>query len=97
MRPRWWKRFCKQFFHAKNISGAGKLYFFGRVIIKGNTTPPLSLPTKGIKVITNRIAISLGVMIVVFFIADGVIYDWQMSLFLGRKFAALTEYIKFWR
>ncbi len=52
---------------------------------------------KGTIAITNRIAIILGVMIFGFFIADGINYDWQMSLFLGRKFAALTEYIKFWR
>ena len=58
---------------------------------------PVSLPAKGINAISNRIAIFLGVMIIGFFIADGIIYDWQMSLFLGRKFAALTEYIKFWR
>ncbi len=55
------------------------------------------LLTKGIKAITNRIAIILGLLIAGFFIADGFFYDWQMSLFLGRKFLALTEYIKFWR
>ena len=60
-------------------------------------TAPVYWLTKGIKAITNRIAIILGIMIFGFFIADGIIYDWQMSLFLGRKFAALTEYIKFWR
>ena len=57
----------------------------------------IAAASKKDEAVTNRIAIFLGVMIIGFLVADGILFGWQMSLFLGRKFTILTEYIKFWR
>ena len=46
---------------------------------------------------TNRIAIFLGFMLIGFFVVDGILFSGNMSVFLGRKFGVLTEYIIFWR
>lgn len=51
----------------------------------------------GTRTITNRIAIILGLLIIGFLAFDMVSYDWQVTLFLGRKFIALSELIAFWR
>jgi hypothetical protein len=60
-------------------------------------TPPKRRPAKRDKAVTNRIAIFLGVMLIGFFVVDGILFSGNMSVFLGRKFGVLTEYIIFWR
>ena len=57
----------------------------------------IAAASKKDEAVTNQIAIFLGVMIIGFLVADGILFGWHMSLFLGQKFAVLTEYIKFWR
>jgi hypothetical protein len=47
--------------------------------------------------ITNRIAIYLALAIIAFLLFDFLRYDWQMTVFLARKFLNLLDYIKFWR
>jgi hypothetical protein len=46
---------------------------------------------------TNRIALVLAIIILGLFATDFVLNDGRASLFLGVKFAALVDYIKFWR
>jgi len=46
---------------------------------------------------TNRIALILGLAILVLLALDWVYQDWSGTLFLGRKFAALVEWTAFWR
>lgn len=46
---------------------------------------------------TNRIAIILALMIVALFVADYFLFDWGMTLFMAKQFAALVEWISFWR
>ena len=46
---------------------------------------------------TNRIALTLALLIVVLFVADALMLHWNLPVFLGRKFAALIEYLSFWR
>ena len=46
---------------------------------------------------TNRIALTLALLIVALFVADALVLHWNLPVFLGRKFAALIEYHSFWR
>lgn len=46
---------------------------------------------------TNRIAIVLGLMIVLLFVVDALFLHWNLPVFLGKKFAAFIEYLSFWR
>jgi hypothetical protein len=46
---------------------------------------------------TNRIALFLAVGLLGLLAADYLLNSGHASLFLGIKFAALVEYIKFWR
>ncbi|MGB8624312.1 MAG: hypothetical protein WCD16_15990 [Paracoccaceae bacterium] len=46
---------------------------------------------------TDRIAVFLFIVIVAALCADYWFNDWTASVFLGKKFADLTEYIAFWR
>jgi len=46
---------------------------------------------------TNRIALILGLLIAGFLVYDWLFNDWQTSLFLGRKFITLSEWVAFWR
>jgi len=36
-------------------------------------------------------------IVLVFLLVDFLRYDWNMSLFLARKFLDLIEYLQFWR
>ena len=45
----------------------------------------------------TQIAIGLGVLILSLLALDGIFNDWDALVFLLRKFAALTEWIAFWR
>lgn len=45
---------------------------------------------------TNKIAIALGLMIILLFALSSV-FGWELHVFLGRKFADLVEYLAFWR
>lgn len=45
---------------------------------------------------TNRIAIVLA-LIILAAIAANFVFGWGLHVFLGRKFAALTEWLAFWR
>ncbi len=49
------------------------------------------------QIMTNKIALILGGMIVAGLIADQVIYDGEGIVFLGRKLVLLIEYVAFWR
>jgi hypothetical protein len=42
-------------------------------------------------------AIFLAGCIGVFLAVDATLYDWDMSLFLARRFAALLNWLAFWR
>ncbi len=46
---------------------------------------------------TNRLAIALALLILCFFIVDYFVYDLTNSVFLGRKFVELVDYVAFWR
>lgn len=46
---------------------------------------------------TDRIALVLFLVIAVVFAADLLVFHWGMTLFLARKFVALTQWLAFWR
>lgn len=46
---------------------------------------------------TNRIALILALMIAALFLADHYLFHWGLPLFLGKQFAALIEWLSFWR
>jgi hypothetical protein len=46
---------------------------------------------------TNRIAIILGVLIILGLIVDAVLFESETLVFLGKRFAALIEWMAFWR
>lgn len=46
---------------------------------------------------TDRIAVFLFLVIAAVFAADLLVFHWGMSLFLARKFIALTQWLAFWR
>ena len=46
---------------------------------------------------TNRIALVLSVAIVAVVAIDGMVFGAEHLVFLGRKLAALIEWMAFWR
>nr|WP_309504240.1 glyceraldehyde-3-phosphate dehydrogenase [uncultured Roseovarius sp.] len=46
---------------------------------------------------TNKIAIGIGLLIVLGLSLDYALQDWGGTVFLGRKFADLIEWLAFWR
>ena len=46
---------------------------------------------------TNRIALVLGMLILLPFVIDAFFLHWGLPVFLGKQFAALIEYLSFWR
>ena len=46
---------------------------------------------------TNRIAIWLALVIVLFFVADRLFFGGILPVFLGRGMLSLVEFIAFWR
>lgn len=46
---------------------------------------------------TNRIALALALFLFILLSADYLLNDGQASLFLGKKFLTLVDYMKFWR
>ncbi len=46
---------------------------------------------------TNQIALILGLLILALFLADALVFHWGLPVFLGKEFAALIEYLSFWR
>ncbi|WP_296763149.1 hypothetical protein [Sediminimonas sp.] len=46
---------------------------------------------------TDRIALFLGLVIVLCLVLDATLWEWENTLFLGRKFAELIEWVAFWR
>lgn len=46
---------------------------------------------------SNRIAILLGIVIVVFVVTDFILFSGDAIVFLARKFMDLIEWIAFWR
>ncbi len=46
---------------------------------------------------TNRIAIGLGLLIVLLLAYDAVRQDWAATVFLGRKGMDFIEWLAFWR
>lgn len=46
---------------------------------------------------TNQIALSLAAVILICLGVDLFVFDFANSLFLGRKFLELTEWMAFWR
>lgn len=46
---------------------------------------------------TNTIAIWIIILIAAFLTVDAVLFEWDNSLFLGRKFADLLWWLAFWR
>ncbi|MBY4891512.1 hypothetical protein KUL25_01890 [Rhodobacteraceae bacterium N5(2021)] len=46
---------------------------------------------------TNTLAIWICILIAAFLAVDAVLFDWNTSLFLGRKFADLLWWMAFWR
>ncbi len=45
---------------------------------------------------TNKIALGLGLIIVVFLVLN-FIFGWDAHIFLGRKMIELTDWLAFWR
>lgn len=48
-------------------------------------------------VVTNRIAIFLGLFLIAAIVVDGMIYGSGHLVFLGKKLFELIEWIAFWR
>lgn len=46
---------------------------------------------------TNRIALALALFLFILLSADYLLNDGQASLFMGKKFLTLVDYMKFWR
>jgi hypothetical protein len=46
---------------------------------------------------TNGLAIFLAICIAGFLTLDALIWDWELSLFLARRFAGLLNWLAFWR
>ncbi|RCW86685.1 hypothetical protein DFP89_10472 [Paracoccus lutimaris] len=46
---------------------------------------------------TNRIALVLGLLILIPFVADALVLHSGLPVFLGKQFATLIEYLSFWR
>ncbi|WP_041527091.1 hypothetical protein [Paracoccus aminophilus] len=46
---------------------------------------------------TNAIAFTLALFIVLLFVVDAVFLGGHMPLFLGRQFSDLIEFLSFWR
>ncbi|MDS9468656.1 hypothetical protein RGQ15_13905 [Paracoccus sp. MBLB3053] len=46
---------------------------------------------------TNSIAIGLGLLILALFALDALVLHLDLPVFLGKQFAALIEYLSFWR
>ena len=46
---------------------------------------------------TDRIALALGLVILVILGIDWQVYDWAGTLFLARKLSVLIEWLAFWR
>ncbi|WP_377505998.1 hypothetical protein [Octadecabacter sp. R77987] len=46
---------------------------------------------------TNKIAIWLALLLIAFFVLDHYVFGIGAGLFLLREFAALIEYVAFWR
>lgn len=46
---------------------------------------------------TNKLALTLGLVIIGLIAFDYYQYDWANAIFLLRKFAALIEWMAFWR
>ncbi len=46
---------------------------------------------------TNKIALFLGLSVLVALILDAVLFEMSGSVFLARKFIDLVEWVKFWR
>jgi len=46
---------------------------------------------------TNKIALSLALIIIAIFLADHFLFQWDLHVILGKMLARSTEYIAFWR
>jgi hypothetical protein len=46
---------------------------------------------------TNTLALIIGIIIAALLAFDYYLYDWANTVFLLRKFAALIEWMAFWR
>ncbi|WP_347267204.1 hypothetical protein [Paracoccus sp. (in: a-proteobacteria)] len=46
---------------------------------------------------TNQIALVLSLLILGVFAADALVLHWGLPVRLGKEFAALIEYLSFWR
>lgn len=46
---------------------------------------------------TNKLAVYLGLVIVVAILVDLIAFDATYSVFLAKKFIELIDYIAFWR
>jgi hypothetical protein len=46
---------------------------------------------------TNQVAVALGIIIVIALGVDGIMFDWANTVFVGRKFVDLVEWLAFWR
>ena len=46
---------------------------------------------------TNQIAMFLGLLILVGLGVDWHYFEWEATVFLSRKFAQLIEWVAFWR
>jgi len=46
---------------------------------------------------TNRIALTLALIILAIFSADFLVFGWDLHIFLGKKLSEFSEYLAFWR
>ncbi|MBF9060198.1 hypothetical protein HKCCSP123_13515 [Rhodobacterales bacterium HKCCSP123] len=46
---------------------------------------------------TNGLAIFFAICIAVFLAFDAMVFDWDLSLSLARRFADLLNWLAFWR
>ncbi len=46
---------------------------------------------------TNQIAIGLALVLAALIGLDAILFEWSNMLFLAKKFAALIEWMAFWR
>ena len=46
---------------------------------------------------TNRLALVIGLVLLILLASDAFFADWANSIYLGRKLVDLIEYLAFWR
>lgn len=46
---------------------------------------------------TNRIAITIALLILALFLADALVFHWGLPVLIGKQMVRIVEYLRFWR